>query len=140
MTEPCKVQSAECKLQSVRQAICLNSLCTLYSALCTLHFAGFLLTLILLTATTQAEDKPPTVRQVFVPVGNPKVWPKGERELVPFEEYLELREANQLVRPARRGASIEWQSLSATFDPSRGVLTDGRWEAEVRGSEKEPRL
>ncbi len=91
-------------------------------------------------ATAQAEDKPPTVRHIFVPAGNPKVWPKGERELVPFEEYLELREANQLTRPSRRGASIEWQSLSATFDPSRGVLTDGRWEAEVRGSEKQPRL
>lgn len=105
---------------------------------CKLQIACALLTLFLSTA--QAEEKPPTVRHIFVPVDNPKVWPKGDRELVPFEEYLELREANQFVRPARRGASIEWQSLSATFDPSRGVLTDGRWEAEVLGSEKQPRL
>lgn len=107
---------------------------------CKLQFACMLLVLILLSVTAKAEEKPPTVRHVFVPADNPKVWPKGDRELVPFEEYLELRNANQLVRPARRGTSIEWQSLSATFDPSRGVLTDGRWEAEVRGSEKQPRL
>lgn len=106
---------------------------------CKLQFACMLLVLILLSVTAKAEEKPPTVRHVFVPADNPKVWPKGDRELVPFEEYLELRNANQLVRPAR-GTSIEWQSLSATFDPSRGVLTDGRWEAEVRGSEKQPRL
>lgn len=105
---------------------------------CKMQIACAFLTLLL--ATAQAEEKPPTVRHIFVPVSNPKVWPKGERELVPFEEYLELREANQLVRPARRGVNIEWQSLSATFDPSRGVLTDGRWDAEVRGSEKQPRL
>ncbi len=102
--------------------------------------SGLLLSWIFFASTAQAQEKPPTVRHIFVPVDNPKVWPKGERELVPFEEYLELRDANQFVRPTRRGASIEWQSLSATFDPSRGVLTDGRWEAEVRGSEKQPRL
>ncbi|TXT16895.1 MAG: Uncharacterized protein FD138_4664, partial [Planctomycetota bacterium] len=96
--------------------------------------------MILLAGIIQAADKPPAVRHVFVPVDNPKVWPKGDRELVPFDEYLELREANQPARAARRGASIEWQSLSATFDPTRGVLTDGRWEAEVRSSDKKPRL
>lgn len=94
----------------------------------------------LLLATTQAEEKLPTVRHVFVPADNPKIWPKGDRELVPFEEYLELQKANQPVRSERRGAQIAWQSLSATFDPSRGVLTEGRWEAEVRGSDQQQRL
>lgn len=144
MPEQCKVQSAECKLQSElgRETVC-PSLCTLHSALCTLrtlHFAAACVFLTQLLATAQAQDKPLTVRHVFVPANNPKAWPKGEREPVPFDEYLQLREANQVVRPARRGASIEWQSLSATFDPVRGVLTDGRWEAEVRGSEKQPRF
>ena len=102
--------------------------------------ASLLLTLIPLSTTINAEDKLPAVRHIFVRVNNPKEWPKGERELVPFDEYVKLREANQPVRPTRRGASIEWQSLSATFDPSRGVLTDGRWDAEVRSSQKKPLL
>ncbi len=102
--------------------------------------SGLLLSWLFFASTAQAEDKLPIVRHVFVPVDKPMVWPKGERELVPFEEYLKLRDANLPVRPARRGTNIEWQSLSATFDPSRGALTDGRWEAEVRGSEHQSRL
>lgn len=143
MQEQCKVRSSECKVQRGRRAQTRDcSPFILHFALRTLHFAvsGLLLYWILFASTAQAEDKPPTVRHVFVPADNPKVWPKGERELVPFEEYLKLREANPFVRPARRGTNIEWQSLSATFDPSRGVLTDGRWEAEVRGSEHQSRL
>ena len=99
-----------------------------------------LLTLVSLSTTSEAEEKTPTARHVFVPVDNPEVWPKGEREPVPFDEYLKLREASQPHRPTRRGASIEWQSFSATFDPSRGVLTEGRWDAEVRSSAKQPQL
>jgi hypothetical protein len=102
-------------------------------------------TILLLIATfspARADDKPPLrIRHVFVPVEKPELWPnEGERQPVPFEEYLELRESNQPPRAARHGAHIEWQSLSATFDPARGVLTDGRWTAEVRGTEKQSRL
>ncbi len=108
------------------------------------HFSiAFLcLSLISLSSTTHAEDKPPPrIRHIFVPVDKPELWPKdGDRQPIPFEEYVELRESNQTPRPARHGAHIEWQSLSATFDPARGVLTDGRWSAEVRGTEKQSRL
>ncbi len=101
-----------------------------------------MLFLISLSSTTHAKDKlPPRIRHVFVPVDKPELWPKdGDRQPIPFEEYVELRESNQPPRPARHGAHIEWQSLSATFDPARGVLTDGRWLAEVRGTEKQSRL
>lgn len=141
MSEHCKLQITNCKLQiGLRRPIKSRSHFNLQLSICNLQFVIVCVLLTLLLATAQADDKPPTVRHIFVPVDKPQVWPKGERELVPFEEYLELREANQIVRPVRRGVNIEWQSFSATFDPSRGVLTDGRWEAEVRGSEKQPRL
>ena len=127
-------------MQSVRRAITRPATRRiLHFVFCTLHFA-FAGLVLLLHTTAHAENKQPVVRHVFVPVNKPAVWPKGEREPVPFDEYLELRQANQSTRPVRRGASIEWQALSATFDPSRGVLTDGRWEAEVRGSEQQSRL
>ena len=136
----CKVQSAKYEMQSVRRAISRPATpYILHFVFCTLHFA-FAGLVLLLHTTARAEDKQPVVRHVFVPVNKPAVWPKGEREPVPFDEYLELQKANQSTRPVRRGASIEWQSLSATFDPSRGVLTDGRWDAEVRGSEQQQRL
>ncbi len=138
----CKLQIANCKLQVERRAIFHSSSPFSFQfAIFNLQFSiAYFLPWILLITTAQAEEKTPIVRQVFVPVDHPKDWPKGERELVPFEEYLKLRDANPLVRPARRGTNIEWQSLSATFDPSRSVLTDGRWEAEVRGSEHQSRL
>ena len=143
MQELCQVPSAKRNVQNERRVIAgSNPLFESRTTIRTLYatIAGLLLLSILLVTTTHAEEKRPIVRHVFVPVDNPKVWPKGDRELVPFAEYVELREANQSIRSARRGAQIEWQSLSATFEPSRGVLTGGRWEAEVRGSEKQPRL
>ena len=134
------VRSGKRRLQSEQRTFGSNLLGTGHAAWGAEQVAIACLLLPLLFATAQADDRPPTVRHIFVPVNNHKIWPKGERELVPFEEYLELQQSNQPNRPGRRGAHIEWQSLSATFDPSRGVLTDGRWEAEVRGSEKAPRL
>jgi hypothetical protein len=107
-----------------------------------IRFVLLCLSLIAITTTTRAQDKPaPRIRHVFVPVDQPKMWPQdGDRQPIPFDEYVELRESNQPSRPGRLGAQIEWQSLSATFDPTRGVLTDGRWLAEVRGTEKQSRL
>ncbi|MFM9963168.1 MAG: hypothetical protein ACKV2Q_18325 [Planctomycetaceae bacterium] len=103
--------------------------------------ASLVLLLLVLPSLTCADDKPLTIRHVFVPVDKPELWPKdGDRQPIPFAEYLELRDANPPVRAARHGAHLEWQSLSATFDPARGVLTDGRWLAEVRGTEKVSRL
>ncbi len=83
-----------------------------------------------------ADETPPKVRHVFVPAGQLELWPKGDWVPVPLAEYEELREATRPARPERRGVHIEWQSLSATFDAARGVLTDGRWSAEVRGREQ----
>lgn len=142
MQQHCKMQTANCHSQFERRAISrASSPSSFHIGICCWQLAiACVLPWILLLTTAQAEDQLPTVRQVFVPVDNPKDWPKGERELVPFEEYLKLRDANPSRRPARRGTNIEWQSLSATFDPSRGVLTDGRWEAEVRGSEDQTKL
>lgn len=87
-----------------------------------------------------AEPPPPIVRHVFVPADKPKTWPEGDRVPVLFSEYQELREAVRERPPQRRAAHIEWQSLSATFDAARGVLTDGRWTAEVRGGSELPQL
>ncbi len=80
-------------------------------------------------------DARPKVRHVFVPSAQPKVWPKPQEELeqVPFEEYELLLEANREKPAKRHGAHIAWQSLSSTFDAARGVLTGGRWTAEIRG-------
>ena len=151
----CKLQIANCKLQIERPArphplppsnLPSSNLSSSNSqfAICNLQFAiaFFVLLLVSISSSTQAEDKPPPrIRHIFVPVDKPELWPKdGDRQPIPFEEYVELRESNQPPRPARHGAHIEWQSLSATFDPARGVLTDGRWSAEVRGTEKQSRL
>ena len=96
--------------------------------------------LLLFTMVARAEESP-RIRHIFVPVEKPELWPKDvERTPIPFDDYVQLRESNQPPRPARLGAHIEWQSLSATFEPARGLLTDGRWSAEVRGIEKQSRL
>ena len=91
-----------------------------------------------------AEDSAIKIRHVFVPANRAKDWPKGEFEgyfePVPFAEYEELRDATRAARPTRRGAHIPWQSLTATFDAGRGVLTDGRYLAEVRSESQQPQL
>ena len=93
---------------------------------------------------TVAEDTSLKIRHVFVPTDKANDWPKGEfegyYEPVPFAEYEELRSVFQGKRHERNWAHIPWQSLSATFDPGRGVLTDGRWTAEVRSDNPKPQL
>ncbi len=148
MKGDCKLQTANCKLQIERPArtnpLPPSNLPPSNSqfAICNLQFAIAALLLIALSSTAHTEDKPPPrIRHIFVPVETPALWPKEtDRQPIPFEEYLELRDLNQPARPARRGVHIEWQSLTATFDPARGALTDGRWSAEVRGTEKQSRL
>jgi hypothetical protein len=85
-------------------------------------------------AESHAEDPPLKIRHVYVPASKPQLWPRGERVELPIEEYLELYHANAAKVSERRATFIEWQSLTATFDRARGVLTDGRWTAEVRGA------
>lgn len=90
------------------------------------------------------DDSGLKIRHVFVPTDKANDWPKGEYEgyfePVPFAEYEELRAALQGKRHERNVAHIPWQSLSATFEPVRGVLTDGRWMAEVRSDSPTPQL
>lgn len=88
----------------------------------------------------RGEDSLPTLRHVFVPVDQTNLWPKGDWLFVPFAEYQDLHRATVAQRDQRQDAFIEWQSLSATFDVQRGVLTDGRWTAEVRGRKSAPQL
>ena len=79
MKRNCNLQDENCKVQiELRKRIGRSSQPTLHFALCALQFAiAFLfLTLFSLSKSCQAEDKLPAVRHIFVPVDNPKEWPK----------------------------------------------------------------
>ena len=104
----------------------------------------FFLLCIFLNSNLVAEDATLKIRHVFVPTDKVSDWPKGEFEgyfePVPFADYEAMRTELQGKRQERNAAHIPWQSLSATFDPGRGVLTDGRWLAEVRNDNSQPQL
>ena len=79
MKRNCKLQIENCKLQiELRKRIDRSSQPNFQFSIFNFQFAiAFLiLTLLSLGKSSQAEDKLPAVRHIFVPVDNPKEWPK----------------------------------------------------------------
>ncbi len=104
---------------------------------CSLSLArrvSVLLLMWILPSIVFADEPAPAVKHIFVPVDKVESWPKGDWVPVPFEEYLARREVDRKSNRPRVKSRIEWQSLTANFDPARGVLTNGNWLAEVRGA------
>ncbi len=138
----CKLQQSDCKLQiAVSTRTTARSHLNLQSAICNWQFVLFFAAvwqadLAFFTELSLSAEARPKVRHVFVPSAQLKDWPKPKEELeqVPFEEYELLLEANRKKPAKRHVAHIAWQSLSSTFDATRGVLTDGRWTAEIHGN------
>lgn len=59
--------------------------------------------------------KPSDVKQIFVPAQNPKVWPKGDWEVIDSREYRRLLKGLKRKQPEPASARISHAKYQATF-------------------------